>query len=108
MASIDPQQLDEVVQALTRSRKLLDDLVVRGVRTAGPSELSKLDALREELARVGAQHLSGRLELLGEGIRDDASDVAARLLRAQASLYLFDRVLTVRVAEQQLGAEGAP
>lgn len=104
MTSIDPEPLDEVVQALKRSRRLLDELVVRGLRTAGPGELSQLDALGDELARVGAQHLAGRLAALAEGMRADAKDVAATLLRAQASVYLFDRVLTLRVVEQQLGA----
>ncbi len=104
MSSVDPEQLAEVVQALTRSRQLLDDLVVRGVRTAGPGELAQLDALREELARVGAQHLAGRLPTLADSMRADASDVAVGLLRAHASILLFDRVLTLKVVEQELHA----
>jgi len=104
MPTIDPDQLAEVVQALTRSRQLLDDLVVRGVRTAGPGELAQLDALREELARVGAQHLAGRLRTLADAMRADAPDVALGLLRAHTSIHLFDRVLTLRVVEQKLHA----
>jgi len=102
MPTVDPQSLAEVVGALQRTRDLLDQLVVRGVRTVGPAELDQLDALREELARAGAQHLAGRLRALGEAMRADDPQAAARLMQAHASLHLFDRVLTLRVAEQQL------
>lgn len=113
MASIvDDQELAQVAQALRHCRDLLQELVIRGVRTSGPAELDRLDALREELARHGAQHLAERLTTLHTAMREDDPAAAAALLRAQACLHLFDRVLTMRVVEAELGAaqhgEGEP
>jgi hypothetical protein len=103
MAAIDPDELQQVLQALQHSRTLLDDLVVRGVRAAGPAEHGRLDALQGELSRVGARHLAEQLRTLAEAMRADDPKATAGLLRAQTSLYLFDRVLTLRVVEAGLG-----
>lgn len=102
--TLDPDELQEVLQALRTGRTLLDELVVRGVRTAGPGEHGRLDALREELSRVGARHLAEQLVTLSEAMRNDDPGAPGGLLRAQTSLYLFDRVLTLRVVEAGLAA----
>lgn len=102
MTTIDPDELQEVLQALQHARTLLDDLVVRGVRAAGPAELGRLDALREELGRVGARHLAEQLRALSDAMRADDPAAASGLLHAHTSLYLFDRILTLRVAEAGL------
>ena len=100
--AIDPGELHEVLQALQHARTLLDELVVRGVRAAGPAELGRLDALREELGRVGARHLAEQLRALADAMRADDPAATRGLLCAQTSLYLFDRVLTLRVVERGL------
>ena len=102
MTAIDPDELQEVLQALQHARTLLDDLVVRGVRAAGPAELGRLDALREELGRVGARHLAEQLRALSDAMRADDAAAPSGLLHAQTSLYLFDRILTLRVVEAGL------
>lgn len=102
MTAIDPDELQEVLSALQRGRTLLDELVVRGVRAAGPAELGRLEALREELGRVGARHLAEQLRALADAMRADDPAATRGLLGAQTSLYLFDRVLTLRVAEAGL------
>lgn|SRR5690606_1064686 len=107
MTAIDPDELQEVLHALQRSRTLLDELVVRGVRAAGPAEHGRLDALREELWRVGARHLAEQLGALLEAMRSDDPAATSHVLRAQTSLHLFDRVLTLRVVEVGLSAEAA-
>lgn len=108
MTAIDPDELQQVLQALQHGRTLLDDLVVRGVRAAGPAEHGRLDALREELSRVGARHLADRLGALSQAMRADDPGATTGLLRAQTSLYLFDRVLTLRVVEAELAAMVGP
>lgn len=104
MTIIDPDELTEVVDALEHGRALLEQLVIRGVRTAGPAEHEHLDALADQLHRQGASHLAGRMRALLEAMREDDPGAAVALLRAQASLHVFDRVLTMRVVDQQLGA----
>jgi hypothetical protein len=74
------------------------------VRAAGPAEHGRLDALREELSRVGARHLADRLGALSEAMRSDDPGATSSLLRAQTSLVLFDRILTLRVVEAGLAA----
>ena len=101
-------EIDEILQAVDRLHGALADLVLRGLRSAGPAQLAPLEALREEFDRVGAGHLAGRVgELLDAARRDDRS-AAAALLRAQTSLRLFERVLTLERAADLLGRLAAP
>ncbi len=93
----------EIALVTERLRGLLDDLVVRGLRTAGGDELRRLDAAREELGRFGAGHLAGRLDDLAAAVRAGGSDGGA-LLRVQTSLRLFDSLLTREVATELLTA----
>src|SRR5215831_11869355 len=96
-------ELDEIMQTIERLESALDDLAVRGLRSAGPQDLASLDALREEFERIGAGHLAGRIAAVTTAIRNDDRDAAAALLRARASLRVFERVLTLEVAEGVLG-----
>ncbi len=93
---ITDQVRDEIARATERLHGLLDDLVVRGLRTAGGEELRRLDAAREELDRFGAAHLAGRLDDLAASVR--AGGAGGALLRVQTSLRLFDSLLTREVA----------
>ncbi len=100
----------EITLVTERLRNLLDDLVVRGLRTAGGDELRRLDAAREELGRLGAEHLAGRLDDLAAAVRAGGTDGGA-LLRVQTSLRLFDSLLTREVTAELLAsaiAEAAP
>ena len=101
-------ELDEILQTIERLESALDDLAVRGLRSAGPQDLASLDALREEFERIGAGHLAGRIAAVITGIRNDDRGAAATLLRARASLRVFERVLTLEVAEGVLGSMGVP
>jgi hypothetical protein len=86
--------ISEIQQAIDHLHGLLADLIVRGLRSAGPAQLAPLDALREEFERIGAGHLAGRIGELVEAVRQDSPGAAAALLRAQTSLNLFERILT--------------
>src|SRR3954471_12162177 len=101
-------EVAEVMQTLDRLSAALADLAVRGLRSAGPAEIAPLEAMREELERVGAAHLGGRIGELLEAVRRDDRAAAPALLRAQTSLRLFERVLTLEEAERLLQEMSPP
>ena len=92
------QDFDEIVQTIDRLQIELEDLTVRGLRTAGTAHLASLQGLREEFERIGAGHLAGRIATVIEAIRNDDLGAAAALLRTQASLRVFERILTLEAA----------
>jgi hypothetical protein len=92
----------EVLQTMDRLHAALADLTVRGLRSAGQAQLGPLEALREELERIGAAHLAGRITALLDCVRGDSREAAPALLRAQTSLRLFERILTLEQAEELL------
>lgn len=87
--------LDEITYTLGRLQTEIEDLAVGGLRAAGPERVGVLEATREDLARVGGLHLAGRLEALTQAIRADDRGSAAALMRTQASLRVFERLLTL-------------
>jgi hypothetical protein len=101
-------EIDEIVQTIEHVQSAFEDLAVRGLRSAGPEHLATLSALREEFERIGAGHLAGRIAAVVEALRDGEAKTAAALMRAQASLRVFERVLTLQVAAETLSALLAP
>ena len=103
-------ETDEIVRAIGHLQGAFEDLAVRGLRSAGPQQLAPLESLREEFERIGADHLAGRIAAVVDAIRTNDRAAAAALMRAQASLRLFDRVLTLEVAGDVLRrlSEGEP
>jgi hypothetical protein len=99
--------LDEIAElrdALDRLHAAADDLVVRGVRAAGPQDIARLAALRDEFRAAGAEQLAGRLATLVDAVRSDDRSAAPALLRAMTAARLFDRMLTLEVASAALEA----
>ena len=92
----------EIVQTIAHVQSAFDDLTVRGLRSVSPEQLTTLSALREEFERIGAGHLAGRIAAVVETLRGGEAKSAAALMRAQASLRVFERVLTLQVAAQAL------
>jgi hypothetical protein len=103
-----PSDTDEIVLTLERLRGEMEDLTVRGLRSAGPGHLTPLTALRDDLERTGAGYLAAQLGAVIDAIRADDRAAAAALLRAQASLRVFERVLTLEVVGDRLVALLAP
>ena len=95
-------EIAELRDALDRLHAATDDLIVRGMRAAGPREIARLDALRDELRTAGAEHLAGRLDDVVGAIRADDPAAGPALLRAMTALRLFDRMLTLEVAAGML------
>ncbi len=101
-------EIAEVRALLDRLHAALEDLAVRGLRSAGPRDLARLDTLRDEFRSAGAGHIAERLTAVVEAIRADDRGSAPALLRAMTAVRLFDRMLTLEFAAGQLGAkEGA-
>jgi hypothetical protein len=97
-------EIAELRNALERLQSALDDLVVRGVRTAGSAELTRMTSLRDEFRSAGAEHLASRLSALIEALKAGTRSAAAELLRAMTSLRLLERMLTLEVAASLLSA----
>ena len=95
-------ELDEVTHTLRQLQAEFEDLAVGGLRAVGPDRLPVLDALREEFERIGAGHLAARLETLMRGIRAGKREAADALMRAQVSLRLFERILTLEAVAPHL------
>jgi hypothetical protein len=94
--------IGEIVYTLGRLQAELEDLAVGGLRAAGPERLPVLKTLRDDLGRAGASAIATRLDTLVEAIRDDRRDAGAALMRAQAGVRLFERLLTLDVAAARL------
>lgn len=89
---------EEILQTIERLGGAFADLMVRGLRSAGPKDLAVLRAMREEFERIGAGHMAERVAIVVAGIEKDDPGAAAALLRAQASLRVFERILTLEAA----------
>jgi hypothetical protein len=97
--------LDEIAElrhGLDRLHGALEDLAVRGLRSAGAQDLARLAALRDEFAAAGAGHIAERLDATIAGVRADDRGAASALLRAMTAARLFDRMLTLEVAAAML------
>jgi hypothetical protein len=92
----------EIVQTIEHVQSTFEGLAVRGLRSAGPEQVATLSALREEFERIGAGHLAGRIAAVVEALSGSEAKAAAALMRAQASLRVFERVLTLQIAAQTL------
>src|SRR5262245_65597604 len=99
-------EIAELRDALDRLHAAMDDLAVRGLRAAGPQDLAKLTALRDEFRAAGAGHIAERLDATIEAARADDRGAAATLLRAMTSARLFDRMLALEVAASILTDPG--
>ncbi len=94
--------MEEVVQTIERLQQTFEDIAVRGLRSCGPEQLTVLSSLHEELERIGAAHMAGRLEDVIAKIRNDDRGSARALMRAQASLRVFERLLTLGTVEAEM------
>lgn len=100
----DPLAISQVADTVEVVRRELEGLVVRGLRAAAPADLARLAAMRDELGRVGADHLAGDLDRLLALTRADDRGAPAALLRALSTLRVFERVLTLDTVASLLEA----
>ena len=91
--------IDEIANTVEHVRSELEALTIRGIRAAGSEHVAMLKSAGEEFERIGADHMAGRIDAVVTAIDQSDPGAAAALLRAQTSLRLFDRLLTLDVAE---------
>jgi hypothetical protein len=92
----------EIQQMVEHLQGALENLVTRGLRTAGSAERNMLATLGEEFERIGATHLAGRVLAMHEGLETDSAAAPKLLFMAQASLRVFERILTLEMARAAL------
>lgn len=90
---------DEIADTIEWLRLKFEAIAIRGIRATEPGDLTLLKAAGEEFERIGAEHLAERIGDVVDAIENGDRTAAAALLRAQTSLRLFDRVLTLDFAE---------
>jgi hypothetical protein len=98
-------EIAELRDALDRLHAAMDDLVVRGVRSAGAAEVARLGALRDEFRTAGAEHLAEKLATLIDAVNAGERSAAPALLRAVTTFRLFDRMLTLEAARAALALQ---
>src|SRR5439155_27307982 len=91
-------EIDEIVQTIDRLQGEFEALITRGLRAASAQDLATLRAIREEFERIGADHLAGRIATVIDAIGNDDRAASPALLRAQSSLRVFERILTLEAA----------
>lgn len=94
----DQEALPEILLMLEQLQQLFCDFTVGGLFTAGNHQISTLKALQQELAHIGALHLAEQLQQLLWAIEHQQHEAAVLLMRTQASVRLFDRLLTLKQA----------
>jgi len=88
-------ELQEITHCIRHLQGEFEDLCVGGLQCVGVERLPRLESLRDELTAIGAAHLSQNLDNLIAALRANDKSAAAALLRAQASLRVFERLLTL-------------
>ncbi len=94
--------IKEAMQTIEQIKQLFRDLTVGGLLTAEADKINTLRTLGEEFSRIGANHISEKLNDLLRGIENNSKQSAPLLMRAQASIQLFERLLTLEYAAQVL------
>ena len=98
---------EEILDVVERLQDALELVACRGLRVAGPAELDRLSSLRDELEELGAAHLSSLLVRLLRSVREGLRQSAEDLLRLQAALRVFERLLCREAAADRLLALAA-
>jgi hypothetical protein len=96
--------LEEIADTIERLRARFEAIAIRGIRATGSDDLALLKAAGEEFERIGAAHMAERIGDVVRSIEDGGHGASAALLRAQTSLRLFERVLTLEIAEGVLSS----
>ena len=103
MSQLAPE-IEELKSGIERLRKLLEMLVVRGLRACGENELLQLRSLTEYLEQAGAGYVASILNTLHSEIESNSRDAACTLLQAQTAIRLLERLLTLRVVRSRYEA----
>lgn len=94
-----PTEFQELQVSLDRLRAMLEMFIVRGLRACGPEQLVQLKAFTEQFEQAGASHVASVLADLHSLIEKDDRASARALLKAQTSVRMLERLLTLKVIE---------
>ena len=95
-------EIAELREALDRLHTLFEELMLRGLRSAGAKEITRLANIRDEFRTAGAAHVADRLTTLLNAIESGEREAAAESMRAVTAVRLFDRMLTLEVATDMM------
>jgi len=90
--------VDEIASTLENLRARMVDLVVRGLASVAPGDLSTLTLLTDDYERQGLAHIAARLRTMLHAITSDGRNAPVALLAAYTSLHVFERVLSLEAA----------
>ena len=94
--------LEEITFTLEQVQQLFRDLIIGGLLIAGEDKIYTLRALHKEFSRIGAMHIAEHLQQLLLAIENNNPESAVLLMRAQASVQLFQRILNLQYATDAL------
>lgn len=92
----------EIIQTVEHLQRTFEDLILRGLKASGPEQINTLNNIKEECERIGAFHLAERVSAIVDAIQKNDRSGADALMRAQASLRMFERILTLENAKMVL------
>lgn len=105
-------EVEEIASTLENLRARMVDLVVRGLASVAPADLSTLELLTDSYDRQGLAHTTSRLRTMLRAITSDAGNAPVALLAAYTSLHVFERVLSLEAAatawEQAIASRDEP
>ena len=96
-------EVEEIASTLEDLRARMVELVVRGLASVAPGDLSALEVLTDGYERHGLTHISSRLRTMLRAITGDTKAAPAALLSAYTSLHVFERVLSLEAATAAWG-----
>ena len=91
-------EVEEIASTLENLRARMVELVVRGLASVAPGDLSTLEVLTDSYERSGLIHITSRLRTMLRAITGDTKAAPATLLSAYTSLHVFERVLSLEAA----------
>lgn len=91
-------EVEEIASTLENLRARMVELVVRGLASVAPSDLSPLELLTDSYERQGLVHVTSRLRAMLRAITSDTRGAPVALLAAYTSLHVFERVLSLEAA----------
>ncbi|HEU0031452.1 MAG TPA: hypothetical protein VFQ53_12525 [Kofleriaceae bacterium] len=94
-----------MIAALFALQQAFEDLVVRGLRSSGPDDVRRLQAIGEDFGRAGAGYIADLVGKLVHLVREADSEAPRALLRAQTAMRVFERVLSLDAAVEALAGE---
>ncbi|MBK9753456.1 MAG: hypothetical protein IPO88_08115 [Nannocystis sp.] len=91
-------EVEEIASTLENLRGRMVELVVRGLASVAPGDLSPLELLTDSYERQGLVHITSRLRAMLRAITSDTRGAPVALLSAYTSLHVFERVLSLEAA----------